>query len=269
MSLLYDIEEIEIKKNKLKIFYLGQSGYVLKTKESFIYIDPYLSNYIQNSKGLNDNYMTRSYPSPLNPKVIKKCNAIICTHSHVDHMDPWTLKKINTDFILYCSEGAYNKSVVEKNPSNLIFLKPRKSLKIKNLIIEPIPAAHYNLKDKYGRPDCLSLIIKFNNQKLFFWGDGIIYDGQLDLLSNIKFDYFFAPINGRDIFREKKGIIGNLNEKELAKICSKINIDNVIPNHYDMFPNNTGSIKLFMEEINKNCPKQNIIILKCGESIEV
>ena len=65
MSLLYDIEKVEIEKNKLKIFYLGQSGYVLKTKESIIYLDPYLSDYIQNSDGLNDNYMSRSYSSPL------------------------------------------------------------------------------------------------------------------------------------------------------------------------------------------------------------
>ena len=268
MSLIYEIEKNKIEKNKIKIFYLGQSGYVLKTKESIIYIDPYLSDYIQNPKGLNDDYMTRSYSSPINPKKIQKCNAIICTHSHVDHMDPWTIKKINTDFILYCSLGAYSKSIVEKNPSNLIFLKPKESVKIKKLIIQPLSAAHYNIKDEYGRPDCLSLIIKFNKINLFFWGDGIIYDGQIDLLSNIKFDYFFAPINGRDVFREKKGIIGNLNEEELAKICSKINIDCVIPNHYDMFDNNTGSTKKFMEEINKKCPKQNIKILKCGESIE-
>jgi L-ascorbate metabolism protein UlaG (beta-lactamase superfamily) len=184
-------------------------------------------------------------------------------------MDPWTIENINTDFILYCSEGAYSKSKVKKNLLNLNFLKPKEPLKIKDLIIQPISAAHYNIKDKFGRPDCLSFIIKFNNKNLFFWGDGIIYDGLIDLLSNINFNYFFAPINGRDIVREKKGIIGNLNEEELAKICSKIDIDYVIPNHYDMFPNNTGSIKLFMEEINKNCPKQNIIILKCGESIEV
>ncbi len=30
--------------------------------------------------------MSRSFPSPLDPSMIKKCDAIICTHSHVDHM---------------------------------------------------------------------------------------------------------------------------------------------------------------------------------------
>ena len=104
---------------------------------------------------------------------------------------------------------------------------------------------------------------------MFFWGDGIGYQGQIDLLSPYTFDYFFAPINGRDPKREKMGIIGNIKEKELAEICQKLSIKHIIPNHYDMFKNNTGSVSYFKNQMKKIHPDQSIIVLECGGKIEI
>ena len=81
--------------------------------------------------------------------------------------------------------------------------------------------------------------------------------------------YFFAPINGRDKKREKEGIIGNIKENELAEFCSKLSIKNIVPNHYDMFINNTGSIDLFKKEIKIKNPNQSIITMNCGDKIEI
>ena len=83
------------------------------------------------------------------------------------------------------------------------------------------------------------------------------------------FDYFFAPINGRDSLREKKGIIGNISKDELVKISNILNIKNIISNHYDMFNNNTGSVDLFQKEIKKINSKQSIIIMNQGNNIEL
>ena len=80
---------------------------MLNFNELTIYIDPYLSDYIENPLGLNEKNMYRLFPPPINPELISKCDAIICTHSHVDHMDPWTISKINSDFKFFSSIGAY------------------------------------------------------------------------------------------------------------------------------------------------------------------
>jgi|TARA_Y100000310_G_C20661102_1_gene804858 L-ascorbate metabolism protein UlaG (beta-lactamase superfamily) len=268
MDLLYEIEEESIDKNRLDVFFIGQSGYILKTNECIIYIDPYLSDYIENPNGLSDKYMCRNYPSPIDPKKIKKCDAVICTHAHVDHMDPWTINQIKPQFQLHTSIGAYEMSEIALKKKHVEFVYPDKSYQVGPFDLIPFPAAHYQLTDEKGRPDCLSFLIKWRDKSLFFWGDGICYEGQHELLSNIQFDYFFAPINGRDSFREKRGIIGNLKESELANICAQLKIKNVIPNHYDMFNNNTGSISLFQTQINDVCPDQKVTILKCGEKFE-
>ena len=267
MNLLKQIESKDMRNNQMCIYFLGQSGYVLRLKALTIYIDPYLTDYIENPLGLNEKKMYRSYPSPIDPKSILNCNAIICTHSHVDHMDPWTINNINTDFQLFVSIGAYEKSEIKIPQSRLTFLQPETTFNLGEINIIPFSAAHYELMDEFGRPDCLSILIQWRGINLFFWGDGIRYDGQYELLSGYNFDYFFGPINGRDKKREKEGIIGNIKENELAEFCSKLSIKHIIPNHYDMFVNNTGSIDLFKKEISIRNSNQSVIIMNCGDNI--
>ena len=121
MNLLKQIESKNIASDQLQIYFLGQSGYVLSFKKMTIYIDPYLTDYIENPLGLNEQKMFRSFPSPIDPELISKCDAIICTHSHFDHMDPWTINKINTDYKLFASIGAYEKSEVNIPSSKIEF----------------------------------------------------------------------------------------------------------------------------------------------------
>jgi L-ascorbate metabolism protein UlaG (beta-lactamase superfamily) len=68
--------------------------------------------------------------------------------------------------------------------------------------------------------------------------------------------------------REQKGIVGNLKARELAELCKILHIKKVIPNHYDMFKNNTESIEYFNECIHKICPNQNTLVMNCRDKIE-
>lgn len=269
MELIQEINQKKLTEDQLSIYFIGQSGYVLKTKKCTIYIDPYLSDFIENPNGLNDLYMTRNYPPPFTPDMIQFCDKIICTHAHVDHMDPWTLNQIRQNFCFYVSEGAYEISAFQLDLSRITFLVPHKKYELPPFTIIPIPAAHYELTDEKGRSNCLSILIQWKEKTLFFWGDGIGYDGQIDLLSQFKYNYFFAPINGRDQNREERGIIGNINEDELIAMCSNLSIEHIIPNHYDMFKNNTGSVVSFQRQLKKRNSNQSVIIMKCGDKIEL
>ena len=213
--------------------------------------------------------MKRNFAPMIRPEEINSIDIVLCTHAHYDHMDPWTLENIKPNYKLYCSKTAYNNNQVSLPKNQLKFMDWNKSINFGEFQIIPFAAAHYHKADKNGNPDCLSFLITIGDIKLFFWGDGILYDEIIDNLSMHHFNMFFAPINGRDWFREKDGIIGNINSRELAEICSKLNIDYVVPNHYDMFINNTGSVELFIKEVKKRNHNQSIIIMKCGDKIEI
>ena len=49
------------------------------------------------------------------------------------------------------------------------------------------------------------------------------------------------PINGRDAEREARGIVGNLNEDEAARLAGEIETDWLVPMHHDLFEGNRGS----------------------------
>ena len=77
----------------MKIRFLGQSGYILKSGNTEIIIDPYLSDSVNRVAG-----RPRTLPVPINPKDIK-CDAVICTHNHLDHLDPFS-EKIEGGFVM-------------------------------------------------------------------------------------------------------------------------------------------------------------------------
>ena len=64
MELIQQTRYRPMNDDQLSIYFIGQSGYVLKTRDCTLYIDPYLSDYIENPKGLNDSYMNQNYPTP-------------------------------------------------------------------------------------------------------------------------------------------------------------------------------------------------------------
>ena len=266
---IIDLVNKPLDDDLLIIGFLGQSGYILKKENFTILIDPYLSNYIEHANGLNNQKMKRKFPPVINPNELDSVDAVLCTHSHFDHMDPWTLEKIHSSFKLYCSETAFQNNPVDLNLKQVVFLKWGETIELNKFYITPFPAAHYHKADHNGNPDCLSFLVKIDEITLFFWGDGILYDGLLDELIKFKYNMFFAPINGRDWFREDQGIIGNLNSRELAEICSRLNIEIVSPNHFDMFEYNGELSGNFINYLNQFAPNQTTQILNQGEIIKL
>ena len=84
----------------MKIRFLGQSGYVLKSGKTEIIIDPYLSDSVNRVVG-----RPRLLPIPIDPVAIC-CDAVICTHDHLDHLDPDTVVQVPKDqFYITTREG--------------------------------------------------------------------------------------------------------------------------------------------------------------------
>lgn len=70
---------------------LGQSGCRIEYGGSVIYMDPYLSNSVQE---LESPDLERLIPIPVKPEEIIDADWILITHDHIDHCDPHTLPVI-------------------------------------------------------------------------------------------------------------------------------------------------------------------------------
>ena len=77
--------------SRIPIQLLGQSGCRLDFSDCTIYIDPYLSNSVQE---LDASDLERLIPIPFMPESVTDADWILITHEHIDHCDPYTIPQI-------------------------------------------------------------------------------------------------------------------------------------------------------------------------------
>jgi L-ascorbate 6-phosphate lactonase len=76
-------EEVEdADPSGLSVWFLGCNGFVVRTAETTIYVDPYFGT------GEHRRYAIRMCPVPMDPADATKCDAVLVTHEHTDHLHP-------------------------------------------------------------------------------------------------------------------------------------------------------------------------------------
>lgn len=208
----------------MKIRFLGQSGYILKSGNTEIVIDPYLSDSVNRVAN-----RPRTLPIPINPEDIR-CDAVICTHNHLDHLDPDTVVKINENqFYITTNEG--KAELLRLGRTNVKPLNTGDSVTVGDFNITAVFADH--------TVEAFGLIVRAEGKTLYFSGD-TLFNEKLFGIAEYKPDYTFICINGR---------LGNMNVKEALITAEKIGAAVNIPNHYDMFESNSENPALFTDNI--------------------
>ena len=208
----------------MTIRFLGQSGYVLKTKNSRIVIDPYLSDSVNRVAG-----KPRLLPVPINTSDIS-CDAIICTHDHLDHLDPDTVSLIDSGQLFITTNGGKEKlGSLEKD--HVITINNGEHVNVGDFELTAVFADH--------TVEAFGLIVKAEGKTLYFSGD-TLYNERLFDIAKYSPDVTFICINGR---------LGNMNVEEALVTAKKIGARVNVPNHYDMFASNSEDPHLFADHI--------------------
>ena len=89
----------------LSIRWIGQGGYLLRDGDVEICIDPYLSNVVDRVAKRG-----RMVSAPFSPEELKS-DVTVCTHDHLDHLDPETVSRMKEDrLFVTTSEGTMKMS---------------------------------------------------------------------------------------------------------------------------------------------------------------
>lgn len=204
--------------------FLGQSGYILKTDNSQIIIDPYLSDSVNRFAG-----RPRTLPLPINPRDIS-CDAVICTHNHLDHLDPDTIKEIPAEqFYITTPKG--KEALANMGRNNAASLNEEESVQVGDFEITAVFADH--------TVEAMGLIVKADGKTLYFSGD-TLFNEKLFEIKRYRPDYTFICINGK---------LGNMNVSEALQVANNIGAKRNAPNHYDMFASNSENPLLFSQHI--------------------
>ena len=267
--MLKKFRELNLEENQIALLYLGQEGFLIKTKNKYILIDGYLSDYVDQNCCSQEVKWVRNYPSPISGEELSFVDYVFCTHGHADHADPDTLSainRVNTKAMyivpnpivpMICSFGISEK--------NIIPAKADMEITLGEICVMPIPAAHEQLNQDENGDYCeLGYKIEMGGTTLFHSGDCCVYDGLEERLCGV--DIAMLPINGRDYYRLSNNIVGNMDSKEAVILSQRIHAKLLIPMHFDLYEINSVNPAHFVDCLQRINPKQGFHIFAVGET---
>jgi len=230
----------QLAPGQVSVYYLGQNGCLFRSKDCTMLIDPYLSDYVDQHCNRDPALWSRLYPAPVSGEEVGFVDYVFCSHAHNDHRDPWTLSAIarsgkNT---LFFASRAFAHTLQEFDipPERIVPLDAGETYSYPGLSLTAIPAAHEELHPTDMGYAELSFRFTLDGVAFFHGGDCCMYPGLAESIGKV--DMMLLPVNGRDYYRRRENIIGNLTAKEAVLLACECGADMLIPLHYDLYLGN-------------------------------
>lgn len=269
--LLDEIAATRPQSGSIAVWWLGQSGFLLKSPSGVLIADPYLSESLTTKYARTDKPHVRMTAAPVLGEELRGVDVVLASHKHSDHLDPET-----APVILEASPGA--RLVVPRalvahaeslgiEPERITGIDVGEALEIGGFRVRAIPSAHEGLDtDASGHHLYLGFVVEVEGLRLYHSGDGVDYEGLAVNLGPGPFDVMFLPINGRD---PSRGVPGNMSAGEAVDLAGRVRPRFVVPHHYDMFTFNTVPVGEFEAEARRLPKGVAARVLRCGERWEV
>lgn len=270
-AFLEDVFRAKQNPDRLHLWWLGQSGFLIQWMGRHLLLDPYLSDSLTKKYAETNTPHVRMTERVIAPERLDFVEVVTSSHNHTDHLDAETLiplMKANPNLTVIIPRANANFAA-DRLQISLERLTPiraeSEAINIDPFVFHAIPSAHETIEqDENGDHRFIGLIIQIGKWTIYHSGDCIPYEGLAKRLQNWKIDVALLPINGRDPAR---GVPGNFTAEEAVRLAKDINAEIVIPCHYEMFEFNTVSPQRFVEAAEK--VGQRYRLLKCGERLDI
>ena len=87
-DLLEEMDATNPLPGALAVWWLGQSGFLIKSCETTLLIDPYLSDHLTTKYRHTDRPHVRMTRAPLRGAELSGIDLVLASHKHSDHLDP-------------------------------------------------------------------------------------------------------------------------------------------------------------------------------------
>ncbi len=270
VQLIADINSTINKNEGFRVWWLGQSGFLIQFQGKHLLFDPYLSDSLSKKYAQTDKPHTRISELVVEPSLLNMIDVVTSSHNHTDHLDAETLLPIFEQnpaikFIIPEANRAFVCERLQCKNDFPIGLNDLQSVDIELFTITGVPAAHNLIeRDEAGNLKFMGFITTFGKYKIYHSGDTLWYDGIVEVLKDFEVDIAFLPINGN---KPERRVAGNLSYEEAARLGKEIGSKLTIPHHYDLFEFNTENPENFAQKAEEY--GINFKVLRLGERVEI
>ncbi len=243
-ALLSSIAHAERTPDEPCIWWLGQSGFLVVFQGARLLLDPYLSDSLTEKYAATSKPHVRMTALVIAPERLPRIDAATSSHNHTDHLDAQTLlalRAANPRLKLVFPEA--NRPFVSKRlgfPDDaLLGLDDGAEISVGPFQFHGVAAAHPDIeRDSLGRCHFLGCVVRFGKWKIYHSGDTLLWPGLAERVRTLgPIDLALLPINGD---RPERGVAGNLDGAQAARLAFEIGTRCVVPCHYEMFEFNTA-----------------------------
>ncbi|NQV35151.1 MAG: MBL fold metallo-hydrolase [Phycisphaeraceae bacterium] len=243
---LTDWQYVPLEANQIACWWLGQAGFLFRSRDISFIVDPYLSDSLAVKYRHAQFKHVRMMPVPVAPSDLTGLDWVFVTHEHTDHMDGstlWDLLAANPDCHITAPMATEQRLIhdmgVERARVTLVDRDQHVQLS-PGLAVHVIASAHETLEiDEAGHCACLGYMVELAGTRIYHSGDCVPYEGLSETLKALHIDVALLPVNGRDATRTGHGILGNFHFEEAVSLCCDAGIDTLVPHHFGMFDFNT------------------------------
>jgi L-ascorbate metabolism protein UlaG (beta-lactamase superfamily) len=265
-ALLADIRASDRRDGNFRLWWLGQSGFLLQWQGVHVLLDPYLSDSLTKKYSQTDKPHVRMTELVIDPARLSFVDVVTSSHNHTDHLDAETLVRILTGdprpkLVIAEANRAFAADRLSIDPAIPIGVDDGTTVEISGIRFSGVASAHETVeRDDQGRARFLGYVLQFGEWVVYHSGDTIRYSGMAEKLRTFGVHVALLPINGR---APERRVAGNLSGPEAAQLAKDISAKVVIPCHFEMFEFNTAPPEEFVNECRRM--EQPCQVLRCGE----
>lgn len=255
---------------RARLWWLGQSGFLLYTRSGTILLDPYLSDALTKKYAKTDKPHTRITERVIAPERLTGIDVIAISHNHTDHLDAETLLPLlsanpQVKVLIPKANRAFVLERLGDVEQTLVEIDAGECVKVADIEFHGIPSAHNTVeRDERGRCRFLGYVARVDGKTVYHSGDTMLYEELVSLLTPFKPDLALLPINGN---APERRVAGNLDGREAAKLAHDIRSAVAVPHHFDMFEFNTAVPDEFAAECRRR--GQQYRTLRNGEGMDL
>src|SRR5262249_41015597 len=139
----------------LFVWWLGQSGFLIKSGQGLLAIDLYLSEHLTRKYEATDRPHVRMTRAPLRGKDLRGIDVVLASHKHSDHLDPETMPELlaASPASIVVPESIREHALALRLPAGAIVgLDAGDVVDRAGFRVRAVPAAHERLDtDRQGR----------------------------------------------------------------------------------------------------------------------